>query len=248
MSNVKFVWIKWGRGKRRIRVKVNEYEKVGKIGRLNLYKKKKKTKKVKVKKGKTEKRKTRKSLYFTNRKKYFEQKRETGRKIVKRRIEKPKQESIKQKGKITRREQPQKIDKVFEKKISKVVIRDFLNVPTNEVNLQYRSLLKQVMNKKSLGDLASDDVLDAMIKQENINKIKWRFEIRADVYDRDGTKVLQMIKGSNGDLMSLRENMKKGIWRGASVDYDIDCGDGYVFKLLNKGNIDRVEVTIIFRS
>lgn len=173
--------------------------------------------------------------------------REIGRRIIKKRIEKPLKEVKIRKGRIPKKK-TKKIDKVFEKKVSKTIIKNFLDVPTNEINLKYKPLLKAVLNKKELGDFASDDVLNAMIKQENINKIKWRFEIRADVYDRDGTKVLQMIRGSGGDLMSLKESMRKGVWRGASVDYDLDVGNGYVFKLVNKGNVDRVEVTIIFRS
>lgn len=149
---------------------------------------------------------------------------------------------------IRRKFQPRKINEVFQKKIAKIEIPDLLNIPTHEINNYYKPLLKQVLNKKSLGDLASESVLNAMVQQDNINKIKWRFEMRSNIYDLDGTLVAQMNKGSGGDLQTLRELTKKGIWRGARVDYDIDLGQGYVYKMNKQGNVARVEVTIIFRS
>lgn len=164
---------------------------------------------------------------------------EIGKRIIKDKLKEEIKEK-KQEKKNIKGIKSQKIGSVFEKKTSKLIIEDILNIPTNEINLKYKELFRKVIYDK--------DLMDIMIQQENINKIKHRFEIRATAYDVDGTIVLEMIKGSGGDLMTLKEKMRKGIWRGASVDYDIDLGDGYIFKIVNKGNINSVKTTIVFRS
>ena len=172
----------------------------------------------------------------------------TGRLIVKKKLQYRKRVPKKKFERIVRKKRPLKIEKVFKKGIAKIVISDILNKSTSEINNQYKPLFRKVLQSKGLGDFAQESILNSMILEENVQKINWRFEIRADVYDPNGNRIMNMTKGTGGDLMTLKKNMTKGIWRGASVDYDIDLGNGYVFKMLQKGNVDRVDVTVIFRS
>lgn len=200
-----------------------------------------------------ERRKQKRSLYFTNRKAYYKgkekaekkpKKGEAGRKFIKSRIER----GAKRERKGSKTARPVKIDRVFKKGITKLTIANILEKPESEINNEYKPIFKKVLNDKGLGDFAQESVLNSMVLQENINKIKWRFDIKAEVYDPNEKKIMEMRKGSDGSLLELKQLTSGRMKEGVSVDYDIDLGKGYLFKMIEKGNIKRIQVTLIFRS
>lgn len=184
-----------------------------------------------------QKNKAKRTIKRVNKK--IEKARSIGRKIIQGRISKPITKA-QQKPQKAQKRKPQKIEGVFRKSTKRIVINDILPMRTNEINLQYKRLFKDIIK--------DEQMMEIMINQENIKKLSWRMEIRANVYDIKGEKIMTMIKGREGDLMSFREAMNKGLWKGASVEYDIDLGEGYNFKMIKKGNVDRVETIVVFRS
>ena len=133
-----------------------------------------------------------------------------------------------------------KIDGIFKKKIvSKAVIPNILEKETSQVNLEYRKLFKNIIKDKQ--------IMDIMLNQDNIQKIKHRFEIRAEAIDVTNKKLLEMKRGSGGDLMSLNRMVRNGLPKGTFVRYGVDLGEGYDFRFLNEGVVEKIKVTIIFR-
>lgn len=133
-----------------------------------------------------------------------------------------------------------KIDAVFNKKIvSKAIIPNILEKETSQINLEYKKVFKNIIKDKQ--------IMEIMINQDNIQKIKHRFEIRAEVYDTNKKKLMEMKRGSGGDLMSLNRMVKNGLPKGTFVRYGIDLGEGYDFKYLNEGVVEKIKVTIVFR-
>ena len=232
------IYIKWGKKFRKAKVEIKNYEKVGKQGRFNTYQRKKKQNKKK------------KSLYFSDRKKYYKKKEsiKTIRKNASKTIIKKKKQVAKKKDYSIKTKKTKKLNDLFDKKNTKINIKDILKIPTSELKNEYRPLIKNALKGSGLGDFANKEVIEAMIKNENIQKIKWRFDMRAVIYDRSNNKIAEMQKGEGGDLITLKEVMKKGIWKGARIEYNIELDKGYNFQLIKEGNVDRVEVTIVFRS
>lgn len=144
---------------------------------------------------------------------------------------------------------PRKIEGVFKKSISKITVKNILTTNASELNKEYRRLFKGIIKDEGL--------VNIMIEQSNIEKIKWRFEIKADVYALNGQKIIGISKGSGGDLQELKSLLSGKIWRGQNIenDYESDIKialeqKGYIVEFLNaKGeSVDRVDVRIIMRG
>lgn len=170
---------------------------------------------------------------------------EIGRKVLKARLEKRILKPKVKRFKVKRVRRPQKIEGVFKKAISKMVIADILPIATSQINNQYKRLFRNVIRDK--------DIMNLMIVEENIQKIKHRFEIRASIYGLRGEKLAEISKGEGGSLMELRSLMEGKIWKGQNMEgTDMeglkDFGQGYVYHFLQKGNVNRVETVIVFRS
>ncbi len=172
-------------------------------------------------------------------------KREIGRKVLKARLERPVYKPKVKRITAIRRKRPRKIEGAFKRAVSKVVIADILPIATSQINNEYKRLFGGIIRDK--------DILDIMITEENIQKIKHRFEIRANIYGLRGEKLAEISKGEGGSLMELKSLMEGKIWKGELLDYPEDprspvIGGGYTYTFLQKGNVDRVETIVVFRS
>lgn len=132
--------------------------------------------------------------------------------------------------------------------IGKLIIPDMKRFSENEINLQYKKLFKGLVKDEGL--------LNILILQENIVKIKERFDVSMTIYDMNNKKLAEIYKGSGFDLMNAKQasiKLNKGRNVGKTSENPTDKLEdikslGWEVEILDSGAIERVETKIIFRN
>lgn len=140
-----------------------------------------------------------------------------------------------------------RIDDIIGQGIRQIKVNDINKEGENTINSNYEKLFEYTVKDKEIRKILS--------REENIQKIKWRFETKLKLYDMNNKLLGEAVKGSGGDLQEAKSITKNHLRKGRKIekDYSNDLRielekKGWKFNYIESGNIERVEAQLIFRK
>lgn len=139
-----------------------------------------------------------------------------------------------------------KINQTLKSGLTSYTIQKISKFPQQDVPKVYKELLRPLV--------ADEDILNLLIQDQNIQKLKHRFEYQIQVKDKQEQKLAQIWHIGKKTLREVLTELNNNTEYNELVEDDYDDfgrkirAKGYEYQHKMTGNLHRLKMTIIFRK